>query len=41
MFLNIVDYTVKCNEMHVQKHMPAQSECDVISHQSPWINTLR
>jgi hypothetical protein len=26
--------------MHVQEHMPAQSEC-VISHQSPWINALR
>lgn len=41
MLLNIVDYTTKCNKMHVQEHMPARSECDVISHQSPWINKLR
>jgi len=41
MLLNIADYTMKCNEMHVQEHMTARSECDVISRQSPWINTLR
>jgi len=41
MLLNTVDYTTKCNEMHVQEHMPARSECDVISHQPSWINTLR
>jgi hypothetical protein len=41
MLLNTVDYITKCNKMHVQEHMPARSECDVISHQSSWINTLR
>ena len=32
---------MKCNKMHLLEHMPARLECDVISHQSPWINTLR
>ena len=41
MLVNIVDYKMKCNKMHVQEHMPTQSECDVISHHSPWIKTLR
>ena len=27
--------------MNVQEHVPARSECDVISHQSPSLNMLR